>query len=415
MAEPPAGDAHDDAAAAALAHGFRLSAPPPGFADDPAPVWAALRRHSPVHRLENGALYLTRYDDVLAVYRSPHVSSDKKKEFGPKFGVGTPLYEHHTTSQVFSDPPLHTRLRRILMGAVNQRAIQRMEAGVVTMVDALLDALADEPRPDLIEHFAARIPVEVIGNLLDIPRDERGPLREWSLATLSALEPAPAEAVLVRGQAAVAEFLAYLKDLVARRAAHPGDPEVDMLTRLMQGDANGQLSEKELLHNCIFLLNAGHETTTNLIGNGAHTLMTHRDQLERLLAEPALINPAIEELLRAESPIQINNRLTTAPITLSTGEVPAGTYINLAIGAANRDPAEFADPELLDIGRKPNNHLAFGQGAHACSGMNVARMEGRIAIGRLFARYPKMALDGAPERDRRLRFRGFRRLPVVRG
>jgi cytochrome P450 len=365
--------------------------------------------------MENGALYLTRYDDVLAVYRSPHVSSDKKKEFAPKFGVGTPLYEHHTTSQVFSDPPLHTRLRRILMGAVNQRAIQRMEAGVVTMVDALLDALADEGAPDLIEHFAARIPVEVIGNLLDIPRDERGPLREWSLATLSALEPAPAAAVLARGQAAVSEFLAYLKDLVARRAAHPGDPEVDVLTRLMQGDANGQLSETELLHNCIFLLNAGHETTTNLIGNGAHALMTQRDQLERLLAEPALINPAIEELLRVESPIQINNRLTTAPIALSTGEVPAGTYINLAIGAANRDPAEFADPEALDIGRKPNNHLAFGQGAHACSGMNVARMEGRIAIGRLFARYPRMALDGTPDRDRRLRFRGFRRLPVALG
>lgn len=419
MAERPVGQAFDgapdDAAAAALAQGFRLSAPPPGFADDPAPVWAALRRHSPVHRLENGALYLTRYDDVLAVYRSPHVSSDKKKEFAPKFGLGTPLYEHHTTSQVFSDPPLHTRLRRILMGAVNQRAIQRMEAGVVTMVDALLDALADEPAPDLVEHFAARIPVEVIGNLLDIPRDERGPLREWSLATLSALEPAPAPAVLTRGQAAVAEFLAYLKDLVARRAARPGDPEVDVLTRLMQGDANGTLSEKELLHNCIFLLNAGHETTTNLIGNGAHALMTHRDQLERLQAEPALINPAVEELLRVESPIQINNRLTTAPITLSTGEVPAGTYINLAIGAANRDPAEFADPERLDIARKPNNHLAFGQGAHACSGMNVARMEGRIALARLFARYPKMALDGAPERDRRLRFRGFRRLPVLRG
>ena len=420
MAEVPAGmPGAADAAEAALAHGFSLSAPPPGFADDPAPVWAALRRHDPVHALGPGVLYLTRYDDVLAVYRSPHVSSDKKKEFAPRFGVGTPLYEHHTTSQVFSDPPLHTRLRRILMGAVNQRAIQRMEAGVLTMVDALLDSLADESAPDLIEHFAARIPVEVIGNLLDIPRDERGPLREWSLATLSALEPAPAPAVLARGQAAVAEFLAYLKDLVARRAAHPGDPEVDVLTRLMQGDANGQLSEKELLHNCIFLLNAGHETTTNLIGNGAHALMTHRDQLERLLAEPALINPAIEELLRYESPIQINNRLSTAPIRLSTGEVPAGTYINLAIGAANRDPAEFAEPERLDIGRKPNNHLAFGQGAHACSGMNVARMEGRIAIGRLFARYPAMALaggpDGGPERDRRLRFRGFRRLPVRLG
>jgi cytochrome P450 len=399
----------------ALADSFQLSAPPPGFADHPAPVWAALRRHSPVHRLENGALFLTRYDDVLSVYRSPHVSSDKKKEFAPRFGIGTPLYEHHTTSQVFSDPPLHTRLRRILMGALNQRAIARMEAGVHTLVDALLDGIEATPRPDLIEHFAARIPVEVIGNLLDIPRAERGPLRDWSLATLSALEPAPSPELVARGQKAVAEFLAYLKCLVADRAAHPGDPEVDVLTRLLQGDANGTLSETELLHNCIFLLNAGHETTTNLIGNGAWLLMTHRDQLERLLAEPALINPAVEEMLRCESPIQLNNRLTTATIELSSGEVPVNTYINLAIGAANRDPAEFADPERFDIGRKPNNHLGFGQGAHACSGMNVARMEARIALLKLFQRFPTLDLDGTPERDRRLRFRGFRRLPVVRG
>lgn len=397
----------------ALARDFRLSDPPPGFADHPAPVWAALRRFSPVHELSPGVLYLTRYDDVLAVYRSPHVSSDKKKEFGPRFGVGTPLYEHHTTSQVFSDPPLHTRLRRILMGALNQRAIVRMEAGVHTLVDHLLDTLAEAPRPDLIEHFAAQIPVEVIGNLLDIPRAERGPLRDWSLATLSALEPAPSPELVARGQQAVTEFLAYLKDLVAQRAAHPGDPEVDVLTRLMLGDANGTLSETELLHNCIFLLNAGHETTSNLIGNGSHLLITHRDQLERLLAEPALINPAVEELLRFESPIQLNNRLTTAPIELSGGEIPTGTYINLAIGAANRDPAEFPDPERLDIARKPNNHLAFGQGAHACSGMNVARMEARIALLKLFQRFPRIALDGPPDRDRRLRFRGFRSLPVT--
>jgi hypothetical protein len=398
--------------AAEIARRFSLAQPPADFVDHPAPTWAALREHSPVHEIGPNTVLLTRYEDVLAIYRSPHVSSDKKTEFAPKFGVGTPLYEHHTTSQVFSDPPLHTRLRRILMGAVNQRAIQRMEAGVVTMVDALLDRLADEPVPDLIDHFACQIPIEVIGNLLDVPRAERGPLREWSLATLSALEPAPSAAVLARGQAAVSEFLVYLKDLVARRAAHPGDPEVDVLTRLMQGDANGKLSETELLHNCIFLLNAGHETTTNLIGNGSHTLITHRDQLERLQAEPTLINGAVEELLRFESPIQLNNRMTTAPIALSARELPTGTFITLAIGAANRDPAEFPDPERLDIARKPNNHLAFGQGAHACSGMNVARMEGRIALGKLFARYPNIVLDGPPERDRRLRFRGFRRLPV---
>jgi len=392
---------------------FSLAAPPAGFADDPAPVWAALREHSPVHDLGNGAWYLTRHADVLAVYRSAVVSSDKKAEFAPRFGVGTPLYEHHTTSQVFSDPPLHTRLRRIVMGAMNQRAIARMDAGVRSLVAGLLDRLDDEPAPDLVEHFAASIPVEVIGNLLDIPKHERGPLRAWSLATLSALEPAPSAAMVDAGQRAVAEFLAYLRGLVAQRTAHPGDPEVDVLTRLIQGDASGSLDEHELLHNCIFLLNAGHETTTNLIGNGAWLLMRDPASLTRLLTEPTLIDPAVEELLRLESPIQLNNRRLLEPITLPSGPtLPAGSYVNLAVGAANRDPAVFADPEHMDIARKPNHHLAFGQGAHACSGMNVARLEARIALLALFQRFPRLALTGTEERDRRLRFRGFRRLPV---
>ncbi len=404
----------DDAASGpALARSFDLAAPPAGFADDPAPVWAALRRHSPAQQLADGSVYLTRHADVLQVYRSEHTSSDKTREFAPRFGLGTPLYEHHTSSQVFSDPPLHTRLRRILMGALNQRAIARMEAGVVQLVDRLLDELSDTPAPDLVGHFAARIPVEVIGNLLDVPRGERGPLRGWSLATLSALEPAPSPELIARGQRAVAEFLDYLRGLVARRAAQPGDPEVDVLTRLMQGDAAGKLDERELLHNCIFLLNAGHETTTNLIANGAWLLMQHRGELRRLLAQPGLVNPAVEELLRLESPIQINNRRATAPIALPSGPVlEPGRYIHLAIGSANRDEAAFDQPDRLDIARKPNNHLAFGQGAHACSGMNVARMEARIALLKLFQRYPRLDLADAPERDPRLRFRGFRALRV---
>jgi hypothetical protein len=397
---------------AELARSFSLADPPAAFFDDPHPFFDALRAASPVHPLAPNSVLLTRYDDLLAVYRSKDCSSDKRREFGAKFGAGTPIYEHHTTSLVFSDPPLHTRVRRILMGALNQKAIARMEAGVSAIVERLLDALEAKAAPDLIEDFAAQIPVEVIGNLLGIPRTERGPLREWSLAILSALEPAPRAARLARANAAVTEFLVFLRELVTHRARHPGDPEVDMLTRLMRGDSEGQLSEAELLHNCIFLLNAGHETTTNLIGNGAVALMTHHDQFERLARQPALITSAVEELLRYESPIQLNNRLTTAAVPLADRIVPAGTFVTLAIGAANRDPAEFPDPHRLDIARTPNHHLAFGQGAHACSGMNVARMEGRVAIGALVRRFPNIALAGTPVRDRRVRFRGFRSAPV---
>jgi cytochrome P450 len=395
--------------------GFSLQQPPPGFIADPYPWFAALRRLSPVHPLGDNAVLLTRYADVLAVYRSADVSSDKQVEFAPRLGAGSPIYEHHTTSLVFSDPPLHTRVRRILMGALNQRAIARMEAGLVALVDGLLDRLADQPQPDIVEHYAALIPVEVIGNLLAVPHAERGPLRDWSLAILSALEPAPSPAVLATANQAVQDFLPWLADLIARRRREPGDPDVDVLTRLMQGDAQGTLSERELMHNCIFLLNAGHETTTNLIGNGIDTLLTHRGELQRLVAQPALVNTAVEELLRWESPVQLNNRRTTAPVPISDRVLPAGCFVTLAIGAANRDPAEFDQPERLDIARRPNNHLAFGQGAHACSGMNVARLEGRIAIGRLLARYPALQRRGAPVRDLRMRFRGLKQLPVVLG
>ncbi len=404
----------DPAAAPSWVRDFKLATPPPGFIDDPYPAYAALRHHDPVHELAPGSYLLTRYEDVLAVYRSPTVSSDKKREFAPKLG-DSPLFEHHTTSLVFSDPPLHTRVRRILMGALNQRAIARMEFGLLTLVDALLDRLADEAAPDLIEHFAALIPVEVIGNLLAVPHADRAPLRDWSLAILSALEPAPSAEILARGNAAVTDFLAYLRGLLADRRQHPGDPESDVLTRLLMGDAEGQLTDVELMHNCIFLLNAGHETTTNLIGNGLHALLRHRAQLERLVADPTLIGSAVEELLRYESPLQLNNRLTTAPMTVGGRELPAGSFVTLGIGAANRDSAEFADPDVLDIARKPNNHLAFGQGPHACSGMNVARLEGRIAIGRLLARYPRLDSRGAPQRDMRVRFRGLRHLPVRLG
>ncbi len=391
---------------------FTLADPPPGFIDDPYPFYAQLRAHDPVHAIGPHQWLLTRYDDVSAVYRSAAASSDKQREFGPKFGVGTPLHEHHTTSLVFSDPPLHTRVRRLMMGALNQRAIARMEAGVTALVTGLLDQLDGRTQADLIDDFAAQIPVEVIGNLLDVPRDERGPLRAWSLAILSALEPVPSAEMLARGNAAVQDFRAYLRTLVAHRRAHPGDPEVDVLTRLMGEYGGERLTETELLHNCIFMLNAGHETTSNLLGNGLHALLAQRSQLERLQREPALISSAVEELLRFESPLQLNNRQLTAPLALGARELPAGDFVTLGVGAANRDPAQFTDPDTLDIARRPNQHVAFGHGAHACAGMNVARLEARIAISSLVARFPRLRAGDPPQRDRRVRFRGFTHLPV---
>jgi cytochrome P450 len=401
------------AEAHALAAGFELTRPPAGFIDDPYPYYAALREASPVHALEGGGVFLSRYEDVLAVYRSPHASSDKRVEFKPKFG-DSPLYEHHTTSLVFNDPPLHTRVRRLIMGALNQRAIARMEAEVGSLVERLLDDLADAGTADFIADFAVRIPVEVIGNLLAVPREDRAPLRDWSIAILSGLEPAPGPHLLARGNRAVTEFVDYLRVLVADRRANPGDPESDVLTRLIHGESDGErLTEQELYHNCIFMLNAGHETTTNLIGNGLWLLLTHPAELARLRADPSLVNSAIEEMLRYEGPIQLNNRRLTGPVALSERELGEGTLITIGIGAANRDPVQFADAERFDVARRPNRHVGFGQGDHACSGMNVARMEARIALGRLLPRFSRIELAGTPERDRRVRFRGFRKLPAT--
>ncbi len=393
---------------------FSLTKPPSGFALDPYPWYAQLRERAPVHELAPGSLLLTRYADVSTVYRSAHVSSDKQREFAPRLGAGTPIYEHHTSSLVFNDPPLHTRVRRWMMGALSQRAIARMEDGVEALVSRLLNRMADQGSADLVDDFAALIPVEVIGNLLDMPQAMRGPLRAWSLAILHALEPAPSVDVLALANTAVTSFLDALRELVAHRRQHPGDPEVDMLTRLIQGDSSGEpLAPHELLHNCIFLLNAGHETTANLIGNGMHALLTHPAQRRALQDDPALITSAIEELLRFESPLQLNNRVTTAPMDLGGRVWPVGTFLTLGVGAANRDPAQFANPDTLDLRRKPNHHVAFGHGGHACAGMNVARLEARIAIARLLARFPNLTLSGEPKRDPRIRFRGFQRLPVA--
>ena len=283
-------------------------------------------------------------------------------------------------------------------------------------MDRLLDSLAKKGSVDLIDDFAAAIPIEVIGNLLDVPREERAPLRDWSLAILGALEPVISPAAFARGNKAVADFLGYLEMLVARRRAKPGNPERDVLTRLIQGEPEGErLSEKELLHNCIFLLNAGHETTTNLIGNGLVALSDHPAQKQRLITNPDLIKSGVEEILRFESSNQLGNRMIVETIELGGVAMPAGTLVTLCIGAANRDPRQFPDPETFDIGRTPNRHLAFGSGAHQCAGMALARLEGAIAISRFLARFPAYALNGPPVRGGRARFRGFLSVPCSVG
>src|SRR5215472_4616083 len=399
----------DTEEARAIARGFDPNRLNPGFYENPYDIYAALRDFAPVLRCPDGSYFLSRFADLDEVYRDrTRFSSDKKRVFGPKFGPDSPLYEHHTTSLVFNDPPYHTRVRRQIVGALSPNALRALEPGVTALVDRLLEQLRERQRVDLIEDFAAAIPVEVIGNLLHVPHEDRGPLRGWSLAILGALETELTHEQRSRGNNAVVEFTAYLRCLIAERRRHPLGA-TDLLTRLLQ---EAELTESELLQNCVFLLNAGHETTTNLIGNGLYLLVNHAEAAERLRNEPQLISAAIEECLRLESPNQLGNRLVTQRVSIGGVVFEPNTYLTLCIGAANRDPEEFPDPERFDIARRPNRHLAFAAGAHACAGMGVARLEAQIALLRTVQRLPRLRLTGSATRARRARFRGFLSLPA---
>jgi cytochrome P450 len=399
--------------ARAFAERFNLAALDPAFLDDPFPRYHALRRFAPVKHLPDGSVFLSRYADVAVCYHDPRLRSDKKAEFGPKFGIGTPLYRHHTTSLVFNDPPLHTRVRKLLAAAFTPRALAAMRPRIEALVDGLIERHASAGRMDLVEDFAFRLPVEVICDMLAVPAGDRAPFRRYSLAILGALEPVAGPERQAAGNAAVAEFSAYLDALIAQRGRRPADDH-DILGALIHGTVDGErLSHDELVQNCIFLLNAGHETTTNLIGNTIDALLRFPDQLARLKADPTLIRSCVEEGLRFESSNQLGNRRLAEALEVNGETLAAGTYIHIGIGAANRDPAQFPAPDRFDAARDPNRHLAFGSGVHMCLGSVLARLEGTIAIGRLVARLDGLARDGAYERGGRARFRGFAHYPIA--
>jgi cytochrome P450 len=386
----------------------------PAFVADPYPTYHRLRAEDPVHHSPLGFWVLTRYPDVMTMLRDPRLTKEPIAAFvAARFGMAVPP-PGLGLSMLDRDPPDHTRLRGLVSKAFTPKALESLRPGIQQIVDDLLADAAGRGQMDLIEEFAYPIPVRVICEMLGVPVRDHERFKGWGLDIARGLDaimlPADSEVGQrsVSGRRALAE---YFRELIAERRAAPRD---DMLSALIAAEEAGdKLNEEELLATCILLLVAGHETTVNLIGNGTLALLRHADQLQKLRENPGLIVTAVEELLRFDGPVQRTARIPSEDLTIGGRTIPKGEMVMPFLGAADRDPAQFPDPDRLDITRADNRHIAFGMGIHFCLGAPLARMEGQIAINTLLARLPKLALaTDQPQFRQSLTLRGLQALPV---
>jgi cytochrome P450 len=378
--------------------------------EDPYPRYERLRQIAAVVRAEDGALVLTRYADCAVVTRDPrfaHLPPDLLAFLGYPDWADRPALRQLFTSMLVLNPPDHTRLRRLVSGAFTARRVQALRPAIVGMVDDLLDAMTGDV--DFIRAFAFPLPVNVIGELLGIPAPDRAqfqPLvREWA-QVLEAINPE----VLSRADPAAATIRGYLADLVAERRRNPG---ADLISALVSAEESGeQLTEDELLTTAALLFAAGFETTTNLLANSLVALLQHPEQLSLLGEQPDLAHSAVEELVRFDSPVQLVTRVVTEPVELGGTTVAAGERVVAYLGAGNRDPRRFTDPDRLRLNRSDNAPLSFGGGIHYCLGAPLARLEAQVALPALVRRFPQLTLAGSAQRRDSLSIKGFTGLPV---
>jgi pimeloyl-[acyl-carrier protein] synthase len=384
----------------------------PTFVADPYPTYRQLRTEDPVHHSPLGFWVLTRYDDVVAALRDPRLAKEAIAAFvAARFGAPVPIMG---LSMLDRDPPDHTRLRRLVSTAFTPRVVEGLRPRVQQIVDGLIARAREKGSMDLIEEFAYPIPVNVICEMLGVPVEDHERFKGWSLDIARGLDSIllpPDSDVPKRSVASRTALAAYFRELIAKRRA---SPRADLLSGLIAAEEAGdKLSENELLATCILLLIAGHETTVNLIGNGTLALLRHPDQLRRLRDNPALIGTAVEELLRFDGPVQRTARIPSEDVVIDGRTIAKGEMVMPFIGAADRDPVQFPDPDRLDIGRTDNRHIAFGWGIHFCLGAPLARVEGQIAINTLVQRLPKLALaTDTPQFRESLTLRGLASLPV---
>ncbi|MFN2506687.1 MAG: cytochrome P450 [Acidimicrobiales bacterium] len=393
---------------------LELVATPEGRAD-PYPRYAALRAQAPVHRSALGFWVVTRYDDCQAVLRDHRLGKDFS---GAANALGITeeqqaeqsAFRGDHSNMLFADPPDHTRLRGLANRAFTPRRVEALRPRVVALVDELLDGFEGD-EVDVMSALAFPLPVTVIGEMLGVPREDRAQFQPLVRASTAVLELSITPEALSAATAASETMEKYFLDLVAERRARPQD---DLLSQLIEAEDRGdQLTEEELVSTAILLFAAGFETTTSLIGNGLLALLRHPDQLERLRRDRTLIRPAVEELLRYDSPVQVDARAVYEDLEVLGHPMEAGAAVLTLLGAANRDPARFTDPDRLDVGRSEGAPLSFGSGIHYCLGAALARLEGQIVFERLLDRFSTMELlvDQPRHRDS-LTLRGLVDLPV---
>ena len=389
----------------------------PSYLGDPYPTYAALRAEQPVHfSAVLQAWVLTGYEDCERVLRdhatfssSPLVATGQLATMLQQQRREFPLGEVPTVLN--ADPPAHTRLRGLVNRAFTTRTVEELRPRIAEIADELLADARAGASFDVASGLAQPLPIIVIAELLGVPAADRDLLKHWSTAIASTTNVLNPPAVLEAARRATTELVAYIDGVVVERRAEPAD---DLISALIEVEEEGQrLTHDELLAFSVLLLLAGHETTTNLIANGTLALAQHPDEAERARSAPALLPAAVEELLRYDSPVQGVVRFAAEPAQLGGQRVEAGATLLVLVGAANRDPAQFGEPDRLDLTREPNRHLSFGRGIHFCLGAPLARLEAEIAVGRLLERFPELRLAGdGPQRSGTLVLRGLSRLPL---
>jgi cytochrome P450 len=400
-------------------HKVRLDPKDPAFYNNPYLYYNQLRQEAPVFYWEDFDLWcFVRHTDVEAILRDRrfgrqinHIASRDELGLPPEREDLQPFYHVDRHGMLDMEPPAHTRLRGLVQKAFMARQIERLRPRIAELSHQLIDEMEPQGSCDLLQTFATPIPVHVIAEMLGVPTDMSGQFLEWSHAMVRMYQlgrtPEQERAAVQAAQ----EFVEYLRGYVTERRHQPQD---DLITKLIEVQVAGEkLTEDELISNCILLLNAGHEATVNVIGNGVLALLNHPDQLARLRQQPELIGSAVEELLRYDTPLHLFKRWVLEDLEINGQQLKFGTEVAILLGAANHDPSVFAEPDRLDISREKNPHVSFGAGIHYCLGAPLARLELQTSLPILFQRLPELHLLAQPQYLNSYHFHGLESLQVA--